>query len=351
MTKRKLTPIQSRRQQIEKQLEKLNAEVRTRKRKDFRTDEGFAEWQVRLPEKIRRLEEESVMLTYPEEYGELPLALVAEELGLQTSDVQHLIKLQELEASDDNRDRIGRDEFERALDVGAEELMRRANRLADEILAEGIAHLQKGDTSAVEDILELLDVRQAWDEELVLEIAKDLAAGNLENAARAFRSMVSYRSESTAITMACVSRALSGLKLIDHGAQAMLERMLAIAEGANDDPYQFRSGLGSKVIGKHLDRTQQQAMYLAAAVQGSLGRYRQVQSFRTYNDRTSEMRKEEFEAVIRNAIYTALHAENTYNESAASKLYVDSINASIPRWWAPAEMLEVLRVGKNQTAS
>ena len=30
--------------------------------------------------------------------------------------------------------------------------------------------------------------------------------------------------------------------------------------------------------------------------------------------------------------------EATYNESVASKMYVDTLKSLIPRWWAPAEL-------------
>lgn len=83
-------------------------------------------------------------------------------------------------------------------------------------------------------------------------------------------------------------------------------------------------------------------MYIAAAVQNTLKRYRWVQQFKTYRDRSSRMRDEEFEGLIRDAIYTALHAEATYNESAASKKFVDTTLGMIPRWWAPAELLALL---------
>jgi hypothetical protein len=49
------------------------------------------------------------------------------------------------------------------------------------------------------------------------------------------------------------------------------------------------------------------------------------------------MRDEEFEGVIKDALYTALQAESNYHESAASKMYVEKLVASLPKWWVPAE--------------
>lgn len=54
------------------------------------------------------------------------------------------------------------------------------------------------------------------------------------------------------------------------------------------------------------------------------------------------MREEEFEAIIGNAIYTALYAEATLDDSAASRIYVNSVKALIPRWGAPGDLMEPL---------
>ena len=67
-----------------------------------------------------------------------------------------------------------------------------------------------------------------------------------------------------------------------------------------------------------------------------------LRQFKVYGGRTSEMREEEFEGVIRDALYTALQAEGTYYDSAASKLYVDRLVASLPKWWVPAQSLSAL---------
>src|ERR687883_201400 len=67
-----------------------------------------------------------------------------------------------------------------------------------------------------------------------------------------------------------------------------------------------------------------------------------LNSSELYNSRTSEMREEEFEGIIKDALYTALQAESTYYESAASKMYVDKLVASLPKWWVPADQISLL---------
>lgn len=64
--------------------------------------------------------------------------------------------------------------------------------------------------------------------------------------------------------------------------------------------------------------------------------------------RPSEMREEQFEALIRNASYAPLHAEASYNESAAARILVDTITSDIPRSRSPAELIE--KVPRKQKA-
>ncbi len=89
-----------------------------------------------------------------------------------------------------------------------------------------------------------------------------------------------------------------------------------------------------------MDDLQQRSMFLATTIFRSLKKYKHAQQFKFYHDRLSVMREEEFQGIIRNAIYTALQAESAYEESAASKMFVDILISKIPRWYAPAESVE-----------
>ena len=91
-----------------------------------------------------------------------------------------------------------------------------------------------------------------------------------------------------------------------------------------------------------LDENQKHAMFLATAVTRALERYKFTKRFKLYNSRTSAINEEEFEGVIKDALYTALEAESTYYESAASKMYVDKLVASLPKWWVPADRISLL---------
>ena len=132
------------------------------------------------------------------------------------------------------------------------------------------------------------------------------------------------------------------MKFDTHAAEVIREHLLALADGGEFDPYAYATSYSPKQIGKNLDETQQRAMYVATAVDQALKNYRLRNRFLRFNYRQSSMREEEFNSIIRNAIYTALHAEATYNESVASKMYVDTLKSLIPRRWAPAELLKSL---------
>jgi hypothetical protein len=342
-----LSPIQLRKQQIAKEIEKIHERAATKTRRHFKTEKGFAEWRRRQAEKIAELEEELSILDDPGEYAELPAAVVAEELGLSLDQVNSMLRGGELDPSDTSEgsknDRVSRAELERALEVGTGELLRMLGQEADEIFEEAVGLAHARDLEKIEKAYKRIESRDGYRGMRVpaLGIAIELLKGDVEGAQSSLRIWMDMDQESLAALFTYLGRLLRGVRLPEHGAQAVCEQILAVAEGADIRPYHHLN-LPSKQIGKHLDETQQRAMYLAAAVQKSLKRYRHVQQFKFYHDRTSQMREEEFETIIRNAIYTALYAEATSEESAASKLYVNMIKGLIPLWWAPAELMERL---------
>ena len=130
------------------------------------------------------------------------------------------------------------------------------------------------------------------------------------------------------------------MKLEEYGAQAFVEQIKSITEKQTLDLYDRLESSRSKQIGKRMDNLQQRAMFLTTTVVRSLKKYKHAQQFKFYNERHSQMREEEFEGVIRNAIYTALQAESTYSDSSASKLFIDTSISEIPKWYAPADLLE-----------
>jgi hypothetical protein len=341
------SPIELRRQQIYKELGKLRDEELTKTRRHFKSDEGFEESKRRRAEKIAELDAELSVLDDPGEYEELPFAVVAEELGMSASTVGTVVHcLRELEPVDEGarHDRVTRAELDRILEIGVEELLRLLEQDSPQIFEAALPYFHAGDIEMAEKAFRRIEVRDSWhgSHAPACELALDLLKGDLHGAMDRVRHMCEMDANYKTSMLPYTGRLLRGMRLKEHMAEALREQILLITEGARCDPFEYYDWWRSKQIGKRQDETQQRAMYIAAAVQNALKRYRWVQQFKSYRDRSSRMRDEEFEGLIRDAIYTALHAEATYNESAASKKFVDTTLGMIPRWWAPAELLALL---------
>lgn len=347
-SKPRVPPIELRKQQIHKELDKIREEVTTKTRRHFKTDRGFEEWKRRRADKVAELDAELSILLDPGEYEELPFAVVAEELGITADKVSLLVSLRELEPSDTSEgskeDRVTRAELERALEIGADELLRLADQESPEIFEEALPYFHAGDVGMAEKAYRRIKERDSWhgSHAPACELALDLLKGDLHGAMDRVRHMCEMDANYRTTMLAYTGRLLRGMRLQEHMAEALREQILLITDGARQNPFEYYDWWRSKKIGKRLDETQQRAMYIAAAVQNALKRYRWVQQFKSYRDRSSRMRDEEFEGLIRDAIYTALHAEATYDESAASKKFVDTTLGMMPRWWAPAELLALL---------
>lgn len=341
------SPIELRRQQIYKELGKLRDEELAKTRRHFKSDEGFEESKRRRAEKIAELDAELSILNDPGEYEELPFAVVAEELGVSVSAVGLIVgSLRELEPIDEDarHDRVTRSELDRIFEIGTEELLRLADQESPEIFEEALPYFHAGDVEMAEKAYRRIKVRDSWhgSHAPACELALDLLKGDLHGAMDRVRHMCEMDANYNTTMLPYTGRLLRGMRLQEHMAEALREQMLLITEGARQNPFEYYDWWRSKQIGKRQEETQQRAMFIAAAVQNALKRYRWVQQFKSYRDRSSRMREEEFEGIIRDAIYTALHAEATYNEAAASKKFVDTTLGMIPRWWAPAELLALL---------
>lgn len=346
--KPRISPIELRKQQVYRELDKIREETTTKTRRHFKTDQGFEEWKRRRALKVAELDEELSILLDPGEYEELPLAVIAEELGITAENVRLLVGLRELEPSDtgedSKEDRITRAELERALEIGAEELMRRADQESPEIFEGALPYFHAGNIEMAGKAYRRIEMRDSWhgSHAPACELALDLLKGDLHGAMDRVRHMCEMDANYKTTMLPYTGRLLRGMRFREHMAEALREQILLITEGARQNPFEYYDWWRSKKIGKRQDETQQRAMFIAAAVQNALKRYRWVQQFKSYRDRSSRMRDEEFEGLIRDAIYTALHAEATYNQSAASKKFVNTTLGMVPRWWAPAELLALL---------
>lgn len=87
----KQTPIEQRRGQIEKELEKLRLPKNQKTRRDFKSDENYENWKERQGVKFLQLNEELIILDNPTEYNEIPLAIAATELGVTLNEMLAIV--------------------------------------------------------------------------------------------------------------------------------------------------------------------------------------------------------------------------------------------------------------------
>jgi hypothetical protein len=340
-------PVVQRKEQIGREIEKLEVEFEKKTRRHFKTEEGLENWRVKNREKIAELKEEQVVLEDPGRYNEIPLAIVAEELGLTLDEITSIAGDNLLEVSTKtyyfSGSRITRSELARLHEVGAGELLRLANQELDEIFEDAVRYFHAGDLKRAEESAKRMEERATYTPlSWVCEIALDLTRGKYEDVISSVRYICRKDDLHETGILTNLGRVLKGMKLEEHGAEALREQILAVTEGWKIDPYDKGYwGIG-KQVGMGLDENQKHAMFLATVVTRALERYKFTKRFKLYNSRTSAMNEEEFEGVIKDALYTALEAESTYYESAASKMYVDKLVASLPKWWVPADQISLL---------
>lgn len=340
-------PVAQRKEQIAREIEKLEVEYEKKTRRQFKTDEGFENWRVRNREKIAELKEELSVLEDPGPYNEIPLATVAEELGLTFDEINSIAGDNLIVISTQTHyfagSRITRSELGRLHEVGAGELLRLANQEFDEIFEDAVRYFHAGDLERAEEAAKRMDERVTYSSHTwVCEIALDLLRGKYEEVVSSVRYICKKDDLHETAILTNLGRVLRGMEFKEHGTEVLREQILAITEGAKIDLFDKGYWGHGKQVGMSLDENQKHAMFLATAVTRALERYKFTQRFKFYNSRTSAMREEEFEGVIKDALYTALEAESTYHDSAASKMYVDKLVASLPVWWVPADRIGLL---------
>ena len=344
----KQTPIEQRRSQIEKELEKLRLPKNQKIRKDFKSDVNFENWKEKQGVKFFQLNEELIILDNPNEYNETPLAIAATELGVTLNEMLRIVNEELVETSFDGEYRAGarisREELARAIEIGAEELVRVAERSLEEIFEDGLKFLCDGDVEAAEKVLERIyreDYRISCRYSIAFSTALELIRGDYTSISFGFIN--SYHDTELAAILETLKRAVEGIKPTNHLAAVVKEQIIAVAEGKKETPFdQTYSNWGSTEYFSQMDENQRHAMMLASVVLAAVEKYNFKKRMNKWNGYSSDPKDEEMERVIRNAIYTALEAESTYYDSPSSKLFVDKYVELFPKRWIPAERIALL---------
>jgi hypothetical protein len=317
-----------RKRRITQQLERLRDNLTNKVRKNYKSDHSYRQQQKRTRELIYELESELSILNCPGEYDELPIAVVADELGLTYTQVNALINLAEIEARGKKaHERISRKELERITSLGVRELLQASQHTSSEIFEEAISFFEEGETDLVERAYARLNARESWQGVYAPAclIALELLKGELENALFSIRCINEEVEPSKRIVvLEHLGRLLQRLKLKDDGTRNLSQQIILMANAGSTILTKTEVFSIKHQKDKDLEK---QSTYLASAVQIELRKNR----FKRRNKRFGsaiEKHKVDFDSLIRDAIYTALYAEATYEKFLDSKAYVNSIRLS-----------------------
>jgi hypothetical protein len=326
---RKILAIEQRRRQIAAQVERLRSRLASRTRKDYSTDFHYERWLAQSNALIDELLAELSVLEEPGEYDQLPAAVVAEELGTTTAKIRLLIKSGEILASGrPAHEYVSRDELAEACETGMKELTRRLNQEAHEIFEESVAYLHQGRLRLAEKACRRLNAREsiAGDFALPYESALLLAKADLNEVEAKLRFIGRAKDAERARFLHNLRRILRGMSFQNGAAKAVAERLLQGHESRNVD--------GRMVLSSKLDETQQLATFITTVIFNEIDR--------RWKKHLRAGRREELHEIVLSAVYSSLHAHESYDQLASSKEFVNNIRALIPRYYKPATLLDGL---------
>jgi len=338
--------VEQRREEIDRQLTRLQAQLARKSRKDFTTDFRHRSWLEGTNALIRQLLEELSTLDDPGEYDELPAAVVADELSLTRGQVRMLIRLGEIAATGRAGHKwIGRAELERVAGLGTSELLRLGEQESAEIFEQSVPFLQGGDLEAAERAYRRLEGREGWGAPYApafltgLELARDDIAGALSTLK--LIDGIEDHLQRVAV-MSYLGRVLRGMGLSEGAGRQVCARFAALADEAAG---RERSGAGRGVRPAAVDpdKLQRRAAYLAASVMIEL-RGRGLFDERPAAGGMTGALEQEVGRVVRDALYSALYAEVFYDDSLACRLYADMTTAAAAESQGAANLLAGLSI-------
>jgi hypothetical protein len=294
---------------------------------------------------ISDLENELLIIDCPGEYDELPIAVVADELNLKYERVRTLIKLGEIEATGrPAHERISRSELERITTIGVPELLRLGQEESGEIFEQAVSYLQSGESEAAERAHKRLEARLSWRGPYApaLLVGLELAKGDLDGAISSMKLIYEYEDPLHRMPiMANLGRLLRGMKLQENNARELCDQFILLTEVVATEGGRFEHRQPKPLKRRRLDELQRQAIYLATSVIAELRKYDLHDNCLTPQVRPMIL-EQQVGRIIRDAIYTALHAESLYERSLSSRMYVDMMRSMIPKNYQPVVLLRNL---------
>lgn len=345
MAKTKIDPIEQRRERISKTIAKLEAPENQKWPKSFKTPLKYDNWVETKEIKLRELREEYIMLDAADQYNEIPLAILASELGIRLDDAVMIVREHLLTPSFQGKYiegwRVTRDELARLIAIGGDELVRLTNQSEEEMFEDGLTAIVEEDTGQLQCVLDRLDRHY---ESYPLWCALNIGLEFLEDRVHDLLSSLTVagggREETLMTLLPALRRVASVVQPKSHMAGVMRERVIALVDGSKPKRfYDTYPRHGTSEFFSAMDENQRHAMLLSNVVLESIKKYKFNKWLR---DRREWKDEEQVERVIRNAIYTALEAEDSYYDSDSSRLFVDKFVEMFPKRWIPAEHIEFL---------
>lgn len=238
MSRTKQSPIEQRRTQIEKELEKLRLPKNQKIRKDFASDENFENWKKKQGEKFFQLNEELIILDNPSEYNEIPLAVAAEELGITLNEIISIVSEDLIETSFYGAyqagARITREELARAIEISAEELLRIINQDIDEIFTDAINYIRNNDIESAQKAYDRIDKHYSCidPQALAIEIGIQLSLGKYEEV-RSSLNFIARRDEDSELAsiLTYLKLIIEAIPQLDYLGEVIKEQVQAVANG------------------------------------------------------------------------------------------------------------------------
>lgn len=340
----KQSAVEDRKQQITRQLDYLRSQLVKRRPSHYANETVYRQQLKRSHELISDLEAELLILDCPGEYDELPIAVVADELGFTYEQIRSLIRLGEIAATGKTaHERICRGELERIITAGTPTLLRLAKEEPADIFEQTVPLLQSGDLEAARRAYRRLDARQSWrgPHAPAFLVGLELASGELDGALSSLKLIYEHEDQrQRLIIMTYLGRLLRGVTPEESGARELRDQFIMLAEGAATAGRRVHTQ-PKQPAKKRLAELQQRAIYLTTSVMNEL-RKRQIRGTDFIADNPPETAYGEAHRIIRDAIYTALYAEVFYEESSLSRIHVDLLRGMTPKSYAPANLLKTL---------
>ena len=341
-------PVSTRRRQIEKEIARIHEQSTRKSQRDDKTVEAFSCWKRRNENKLDELYSELAILDYPDGYYEVPLAIAAAELGLTLDEMIGVVHQELTELSFKGEYlagcRITRDELARMIDFGAENLLAVARQTPAEIFETACPHVKRGEVETLQKAYDRIERNDSCINPfaIALEIGIQFIKGDIEQL-RSSLDFISGRDvEDLAAILVPLKSVVEQLNVESHPMEVIKEKILATADGVKETPFRNTYSYYNRSKRRsQMDENQRRSLFIADVVVEALEKYkftRSIESARSF----SSGRKEEIETLISNAIFTALEAERSYQESATSRLFVDKFVELSPKWSRPPQTIVLL---------